>query len=180
MEDKEKNLHWLQLVYEEAWRQYNHEDNIAEQRDSKYLTILSLVFTAVGVLISILLSFLVEAQTIGNKQLMYAIGILTVICLLLVLILRFSVHWHGVTNAAKSYTAIRLQVAAEIEVQANFPVKMATDQQALLDQQDHHDASFDGFDSTLRIIRTVTVLSACLLSAAVLGIAACIVLMFIL
>ena len=103
MEDKEKNLHWLQLVYEEAWRQYNHEDNIAEQRDSKYLTILSLVFTAVGVLISILLSFLVEAQTIGNKQLMYAIGILTVICLLLVLILRFSVHWRGVTNAAKSY-----------------------------------------------------------------------------
>ena len=179
MEDKEKNLHWLQVVYEEAWRQYNHEDNIAEQRDSKYLTILSLIFTAAGIVLSMLLSFLVEAESIGRKELVYTIGTLIIICLLLLLIIRFSVHWRRVTNAGKNYTRIRLNAARDIEQLEAFPVLLASDEEDRLKKLQAQDVDFDGFESTLRIIRTVTIFANALLIIGGLAIAVCTVLCFL-
>ena len=57
---------WESKIYEEAWRQYDHEDNLMEARNSRYITIQTILFGFLGYIISISIKFAIDNKLKDN------------------------------------------------------------------------------------------------------------------
>lgn len=160
----ERENEWLQLLYEEAWRQYVHEDEMAEQRDSKYLTIFSLIFSALGVILTMLITSIVELDFSIIKNCVYFLGIQGVVFIILVIILLLTIHWKQVTEAGQEFTKIRFDVAKEIEQKIDIDISIAKNEEEKIKKiQAGKKTYIEGFESTKRIIRIFGVVTMGLL-----------------
>lgn len=157
MDEQERD--WLKLVYEQAWEQYTHEDEMAEQRDTKYLTILSIFITAIGVLVSMLVTHIVDKGTIFQSSKSYVLSMLAMIAVVTGLILRFIDNWKRVTAAAERYINMRLKTIREIEAKVGFQIRLA--------EEEENKKEADGFSSTQRIINIIARVSWLLLILAI-------------
>ena len=148
---------WLKTVYEQAWGQYIHEDQMSEQRDTKYLTILSLFLTAAGVLGTMVLAniFGVEEEE-TNK--FYSVGMLAVIFLISFLVSLFLKHWKAVNKTAEEYIQTRLETIRAIEERVGTPICMK--------EPEKDNQKEDGFGSTKAIIKLLSVVSYILMGLA--------------
>ena len=153
---------WLGLVYEQAWGQYTHEDQMSEQRDTKYLTILSLFLTAAGVLCTMALSYIFAPDPESRFNKVYAVGLMAVILMVAGLVLCFLKHWNAVTKTGKDFIEKRLTTIRKIETKIKASVTLAEEESAQTSQK-------DGFAYTLAIIRLLTIVSIILMALAVLG-----------
>lgn len=145
---------WLKVVYEQAWGQYIHEDQIAEQRDTKYLTFLSLFLTAIGVLFTTLVAYLADLDSIFQINKIYGIALLLMIGVLIYLILRFVRIWKSLIDTSERYTEMRLETLRTIEEKMGN-IRLAEEKGEI--------KGLDGFASTRKIIGIIARVSWILL-----------------
>ena len=154
---------WLKVVYEQAWDQYAHEDQMSEQRDTKYLTILTLFLTAAGVLCTMVLSYIFSPGETGQFSKIYALGMLLVILLIARLVQHFLKHWKSVNETAQEFIQMRLKTIREIEAKMDSPVQLAEPEKKKIDENEKN----DGFGSTRAVIRLLTAVSYILMGLAI-------------
>lgn len=147
---------WLKIVYEEAWRQYVHEDEMAEQRDSKYLTIVSVFFSAIGVGMTIFITYFEKSQ-VNNIYIKVSIFVaLIVLSFLLLTVMIMLIYWDNINSVGREYTIIRFEVAKEIERKLNLSINLAeSEEERLLRIHKKSDKLFEGFSSTHSIIKSL-------------------------
>lgn len=105
---------WLKIIYTEAWNQYNHEDNLAQNRTSFFLGIqaaLIAIFTAVsGSIIQI------GSHRIGVIEINLGFVLLGVLALITGLFsLAIAKNWQAAIETGRQYCNIRWIPIAVIE-----------------------------------------------------------------
>lgn len=170
---------WLKLIYEEAWRQYIHEDEMAEQRDSKYLTVLSIIFSAIGVIAAWLIPSFHDMDFSVVKNCYYILTMLVIVFVALVIIFIFALHWRRVTETGQEYTKIRFDVAKEIEKKINIDITIGRDEEEKLKNiRREKRRLFGGFESTKSITCVFLIMSVFLMFVVILLVITILVRMF--
>lgn len=173
---------WLKMVYEQAWGQYIHEDQMSEQRDTKYLTILSLFLTAAGVLCTMVLTYIFGGEA-DELNKVYPLGMLAVILLIACLVCLFLKHWKAVNKTAEEYILSRLETIRAIEERVGTPICMKEpernkekEQQKRITKKNKEKSTTkkdnqkeDGFGSTKAIINLLSVVSYILMGLSVIA-----------
>jgi hypothetical protein len=110
----DEEVKWLQILYQEAWKQYSHEDNISQSRNNLFMGIqAALVTILVGVT-----PFLIGMTPIavGNKEIPIGIPVLGFILILFSFFAtRLTLYWKGVTKAGNAYLNLRWITIRAIE-----------------------------------------------------------------
>lgn len=109
----------LRTLYEEAWKQYSHEDNLFQSRNTIFLSLqTALIAILTGVSASLI--SLISSQPIAIRSLRVQIGFGALGLLVIV----FAVFgflltqvWERLTHAARAYLSLRLSTARIIELQ---------------------------------------------------------------
>jgi len=105
---------WLQTMYEAAWNQYSHEDNLAQERTNLFIT-------AHGALLAILAfatNPLLEAKPVqlGNVQVPIGLSVLGLLAIIIgVSTFILGSIWKAVTKAGESYIQLRRKSLVAIE-----------------------------------------------------------------
>ncbi|MGW2638600.1 hypothetical protein [Streptomyces sp. NPDC001348] len=106
---------WLQKMYEIAWSQYTHEDDMGQKRDSIFAAINAALIAALAVISP----WLWRAGPVHMFQRQIHLG-LTLLGLLTVclgaLSIQLNSHWRSITRAGNAYLKLRWAVARAIEV----------------------------------------------------------------
>lgn len=163
-----ENEEMLKIIYEEAWRQYVHEDEMAEQRDSKYLNFLSLIFSAIGIAVTIFFSNIIGCDFKQTSIVIAIYGIHIFILFVLAVVVVVTEKWKCVNDAARLYVNIRWQTALNIEQKYHIETKYSlagAEDKLKKEKAKPKKGFFGGFASTNSIINTFRVLGCVLIIA---------------
>lgn len=111
---KMKEDDWIKLMYEEAWRQYNHEDNLTEKRNTRFLTIQTILYGIIGYLNSSSILNQLNSAHENKNILLFAISIMFIfiLCTLAIIIL---IIWKSLNETSKKFLYVRFETIIEIE-----------------------------------------------------------------
>jgi len=117
--DTNAKADWLRKLYEEAWKQYSHEDNLGQSRTNFFM----------GIQAGLLGFLAAVSKPIYDIGTLRVAGIeihlgLALIGLFMAVFGAFSlivsVNWQEVTEAGKQYVRLRWATVAAIEIQAGI------------------------------------------------------------
>lgn len=152
-EDLSNNLfNWHLRIYEEAWRQYTHEDDLMEKRNSKFLTIQTFLVGFVGGLISLSSFFLKDVSF--SSVFFFTITLLYSIVIIFISILafRFLRFWYSNNKAGEEYLNLRLRSIINIEQIIGSDANMGISEVKWRDEYYKSGKNLEGFSITKKII----------------------------
>lgn len=110
---------WLRTLYEQAWQQYDHEDNLYQSRNTLFL---GLQAALIGILTSVSASLIsIEPLTIRSFIVPIGLAVLGFLATVFAILGLFLTQaWESITHAARAYLSLRLSTARIIELQSGM------------------------------------------------------------
>lgn len=148
---------WESMIYEEAWRQYDHEDNLMEARNARYLTLQTILFGVLGFIISLSIQFVVDKKLIGNELWIFLL-VISVISLFFSLIsLRFIKFWKLLNVAGEKWLKLRFNVIKAIEVKNEREINIAIEEENWKKEHFNKKTDLEGFLTTSLTIKNLNI-----------------------
>src|SRR5881409_2069636 len=111
---------WLRKLYEEAWKQYSHEDNLAQSRTNFYATVHAALFALLAAVIRRLYD--VGGATIFSYHVHLGLVFVGVVMIGVASLSLCLLHnWKDVMVAGRQYLDLRLATVLAIEALAQIP-----------------------------------------------------------
>lgn len=105
---------WLRTLYTEAWKQYNHKDNLSQSRNNLFLGVQAAMIAILAGISGLLIR--VGPIWIGSHQLWVGFGVLGIITVTFAVFAgRVAAYWKGVTKSGQSYLNLRWIAIRAIE-----------------------------------------------------------------
>lgn len=105
---KSEKEEWMKIFYEECWRQYDHEDNLFEKRNTLFITIQAIFIGVLG-----------ASPFIGNKDIFACDGATFIYSIASILLSLLSyallINWKKVAKSGNKYVNLRFENAQAIE-----------------------------------------------------------------
>ncbi|MFI1655491.1 hypothetical protein ACH4ZU_11365 [Streptomyces sp. NPDC020472] len=111
---------WLSKIYEIAWQQYSHEDNLGQIRNSVFMAANAALVTVLAA-VSPLLAALTPITLSGHKVYIGLAILGTLAVLAGILSIGITSHWRSATEAGRAYVSLRHATARAVEEHVNLP-----------------------------------------------------------
>jgi hypothetical protein len=119
--EKLKDIEWLKILYAETWKQYVHEDTIAQTRGTIFTAILAAIVALLGALSIQVVK--IPCSTLQNHAIAPGIVILGLFWFLASFVMdRLTTSFHNVTQAGRFYVNARGAGLRMIEAAAGLGV----------------------------------------------------------
>ncbi|MBM3324615.1 MAG: hypothetical protein FJY66_03005 [Calditrichaeota bacterium] len=102
---------WLKVLYEEAWRQYVHEDNLSLRRNALFLSIQTAFFA----IVTAVAGWVIERSDSSGSHLVLLAAVMLMFALLGIVV---NFAWQGATERGRAYTWFRHICAHRLEWEA--------------------------------------------------------------
>lgn len=160
----------IRLMYEESWRQYVHEDKLSEERNAKYLSLLTMLYGALGIMISIMMPGVLTFSFGSIDYCCQCVILLVIVLVIQMIVMQICRQWKIANEAGRLYVAIRFETILMIEEQYGLEINIAGYEMKKLEELGKTQFQDEGFSTTNGIITTFYTLSNVIMAVAAAGV----------